>query len=127
MNSAGSVSLALGQFAIECLEAVEKAGYARDLCAYLRNYWGSAMIGKFLLADGTIVGWPKPDFMFTYHHCCSHAPWYRKANEIEGGDIPLYIYDHPTSYHATPKKKSIDDYLFRLSGMSVRPPTFGDR
>jgi benzoyl-CoA reductase subunit B len=99
------------KFAIECLEAVEKAGYARDLCAYLRNYWGSAMIGKFLLADGTTVDWPKPDFMFTYHHCCSHAPWYRKANEIEGGDIPLYIYDHPTSYHATPKKKSIDDYL----------------
>jgi benzoyl-CoA reductase subunit B len=69
------------------------------------------MIGKLLLADGTTVKWPKSDLIFTYHHCCSHAPWYRTIKEIEGGDVPLFIYDHPTSYHATPKKKSIDDYL----------------
>ncbi|MFC1554187.1 hypothetical protein ACFL7D_06105 [candidate division KSB1 bacterium] len=25
-------------FSIRCLEAVEKKGYARDLCSYMRNY-----------------------------------------------------------------------------------------
>ena len=25
-------------FTTQCMEAVEKAGYARDLCAYMRNY-----------------------------------------------------------------------------------------
>jgi benzoyl-CoA reductase subunit B len=107
----GASCAAVEPFARECLEAVDKAGYASDLCSYMRNYWGSVMIGKMILADGTITKWVKPDFLFSYHHCCTHGAWYRRVNELEGGDIPMFMYDHPTSYHGTGKKKSIDDYI----------------
>ncbi len=99
------------EFSRECLEAVAKAGYAEDLCSYMRNYWGSAMINKIVLGDGTIKDkFPKANFIFTYHNCCSHAPWYRVLNRIEGGDIPIFLYDCPTAYHSSPplKKQAID-------------------
>jgi benzoyl-CoA reductase subunit B len=80
-------------FSSKCLEAAERAGVARDLCAYLRNYWGSVILDKFILADGTVVDqWPTSDFLFTTHICCSHAKWYQYASQLEGG-IPLYAID----------------------------------
>ncbi len=86
------------EFSAKCMESVERSGVARDLCAYLRNYWGSIMLNKFVLPDGTILdGWPKPDFLFTGHACCTHAKWYQRAGELEGG-APYYALDlccHP--------------------------------
>ena len=50
-------------FAAKCEETAEKAGTARDLCAYLMNYWGSILLNKFILPHGTIIDeFPKPDF-----------------------------------------------------------------
>lgn len=80
-------------FSSQCHEAAERAGVARDLCAYLRNYWGGIIIDKFVLPDGTILDkWPKADFLFTSHVCCSHAKWYQRAGELEGG-VPASAID----------------------------------
>ncbi len=80
-------------FSLQALEAAERKGVARDLCGYLRNYWGSIILDKYVLADGTIVeGFPKPDFNYTIHICCTHAKWYHRAGELEGG-IPTYAVD----------------------------------
>ncbi|ADC65343.1 benzoyl-CoA reductase, bzd-type, O subunit [Ferroglobus placidus DSM 10642] len=80
-------------FSYRALEAIERKGVARDLCGYMRNYWGSIVLDKYLLADGTEVEpFPKPDFNFTIHICCTHAKWYHYAAELEGG-VPTYAVD----------------------------------
>ncbi|MBI2932730.1 MAG: benzoyl-CoA reductase, bzd-type, subunit O [Planctomycetes bacterium] len=76
------------KFSLSCLEAAEKKGYARDLCAYMRNYWGSILIDQYAFGGG----FPKPDFFWTSHICCSHAKWYQVAGELEGG-TPCYAVD----------------------------------
>ena len=80
-------------FCARCEDTVDRAGIARDLCAYLRNYWGAVLLDKFILPDGTIIDeFPKPDFYLSSHICCSHAKWYQYAAELEGG-VPLYAID----------------------------------
>lgn len=76
-------------FATQCHDAVEKAGYARDLCSYMRNYWGSIMINKYVFGGE----FPKPDFIWQDHICCSHAKWYQVARDLEGKDIPMHCID----------------------------------
>jgi len=71
-------------------EAAEgKWGCANDLCAYLRNYWGSIILNEFVFGGE----WPKADFIFQNHICCSHAKWLQVAAEIEGGDVPFFCFD----------------------------------
>ena len=89
----GATVAANHEFAVKPEEACEKAGISRDLCAYLRNYWGSILIDKYIMSDGTVLDeWPKPDFLFTNHICCSHAKWYQYAGELEGG-VPFTAVD----------------------------------
>ena len=76
------------EFAEECHEAIEAEGYARDLCAYMRNYWGSIVLDKYAWGGE----WPKADFLWTTHICCSHAKWYQVAGELEGG-VPYFCVD----------------------------------
>jgi len=73
---------------IACLEATEKAGFARDLCAYMRNYWGSILLDKFAFGGP----FPKPDFIWQDHICCSHAKWYQVVSDLEGG-LPHFSMD----------------------------------
>lgn len=84
------VSATNPQFSMECMEAHEARGYARDLCAYLRNYWGSMFLDKFWV-NGKFYDWPKPDFCFTSSLCCSHAKWYQQVSEYEG--VPFFGID----------------------------------
>ena len=71
-------------------EAAEgKWGCARDLCAYLRNYWGSIVLNEYAFGGE----WPKADFIFQNHICCSHAKWLQVADELEGGKIPYFCFD----------------------------------
>jgi benzoyl-CoA reductase subunit B len=83
---------------IKYLEATEKAGYARDLCAYMRNYWGSILLNDFVFTHQFpdefkgVKGFPKPDFIWQDHICCSHAKWYQVVSELEGG-IPNFCID----------------------------------
>ncbi len=71
-------------------EAAEgKWGCGTDLCAYLRNYWGSIILDEFLFGGK----WPKADFIFQNHICCQHAKWLQVADEMEGGKIPYFCFD----------------------------------
>ncbi len=80
-------------FSNEVLSASDKHGIARDLCGYLRNYWGSILLNKFILPDGTVLDkFPKPHFNWTIHQCCTHAKWYHYAAELEGG-VPTMAID----------------------------------
>jgi benzoyl-CoA reductase subunit B len=36
------------KFNKQCQDAAESAGFARDLCSYMRTYWGSIYINKYL-------------------------------------------------------------------------------
>lgn len=74
--------------ALQCMEAAEKAGYPRDLCAYMRIYWGSILLDKYPWGGG----YPKPDFLWQDHICCSHAKWYQVVADLEP-DIPMYCVD----------------------------------
>ena len=76
------------EFSMRCLEATERAGYARDLCSYMRNYWGSVILNEFLWGGP----FPKPDFIWQDHICCSHAKWYQVVSDLEGG-IPMFTID----------------------------------
>ncbi len=76
------------EFSLRCLEASEKAGYARDLCSYMRNYWGSVILNEYLWGGP----FPKPDFLWQDHICCSHAKWYQVVSDLEGG-IPSFCID----------------------------------
>lgn len=75
-------------FALRCQEATEKAGYARDLCSYMRNYWGSVILDEYAFGGR----FPKPDFIWQDHICCSHAKWYQVVSDLEGG-ISHYCVD----------------------------------
>jgi benzoyl-CoA reductase subunit B len=67
------------EFSTRCLEATERAGYARDLCSYMRNYWGSILLDEYLWGGP----FPKPDFLWQDHICCSHAKWYQVVTDLE--------------------------------------------
>jgi benzoyl-CoA reductase subunit B len=73
------------------MEATEKHGYARDLCSYMRNYWGGIILDEYAFPEFSKT-WPKPDFIYQDHICCSHAKWYQVVSDLEGG-IPMFCVD----------------------------------
>ena len=76
------------EFSQRCLEAAASQGHARDLCAYLRNYWGSIILDQYAFGGP----FPRPDFVWQGHICCSHAKWYQVAAELEQG-TPMFCLD----------------------------------
>ncbi len=64
-------------FSLQCMEASEARGYARDLCAYMRNYWGSMFLNKSPFGGV----FPRPDFCFSIHACDTHAKWFQTVGE----------------------------------------------
>ena len=82
------------KFALRCHEATEEKGYARDLCAYMRNYWGSILLNEYAFGGP----FPKPDFLWQFHLCCSHGKWYQEASRLEGG-VPYYCVDWSSGFY----------------------------
>jgi benzoyl-CoA reductase subunit B len=109
------------EFSLRCMEVVEKKGYARDLCSYMRNYWGSIILDEYLYGGK----FPKPDFMWQDHICCSHSKWYQVASELEGG-IPTFSIDVAVGPYNTVKDHKID-YLVNqmLDGIEWLEKTTG--
>jgi benzoyl-CoA reductase subunit B len=70
-----------------CQKAAAERGFAHDLCAYMRSYWGSMYLNEFALGGE----FPKADFAFTNQICCSHSKWYQVVAEHE--KIPFYCVD----------------------------------
>ena len=84
---AASMSASDPTFAIECMEAAESAGFARDLCAYMRDYLGSLLTNRFFFGGP----FPKADFYIQTHICDTHAKWYQAVSEMVG--VPFYSTD----------------------------------
>jgi len=104
-------------FAAKCHDATEAAGFPRTLCSYMRNYWGSILLDKYILTDGTVVdGYPTPDFIWQDHICCSHAKWYELVKWLEkkrGKEVPMYCVDVSVGYPSelTPEEDYKVDYI----------------
>ena len=76
------------RFSRECLEPSRRQGYARDLCSYMRNYWGSLLLDRYAFGGP----FPKPDFIWQDHICCSHAKWYQVVTDLEP-EVPHFCVD----------------------------------
>lgn len=96
-------------FALQCQEAVEKAGYARDLCSYMRNYWGSILLNKYVFGGE----FPRADFIWQDHICCSHAKWYQVASELEGG-VPAFSVDVAVGPYSEVRENRIEYIVGQL-------------
>jgi benzoyl-CoA reductase subunit B len=75
------------KFAKECMDAAESVGFARDLCSYMRIYWGGMHLDKYLYGGS----FPKPDFIFQTQICCSHSKWYQHVAKEE--KVPQFYVD----------------------------------
>ncbi len=75
------------KFAKECMDAAESYGFARDLCSYMRIYWGGMHLDKYLFGGK----FPKPDFIFQTQICCSHSKWYQHVALAE--QVPQFYVD----------------------------------
>lgn len=83
-----AASIAFNQeFNTECQAAADEKGWARDLCSYMRTYWGSMYLNKYLFGGP----FPKPNFCFQSQICCSHSKWYQVVSEFE--KVPLFCVD----------------------------------
>lgn len=80
-------------FSRQCVEAFESRGYARDLCAYTRNYLGSVLLDRYPFGGH----FPRPDFCFQAHSCESHGKWFQTASEFM--NIPLFSIEMPLAPH----------------------------
>lgn len=76
------------KFSLKCMEAGEKLGFPRDICSYMLNYVGSLLLNEYAFGGP----FPKPDFIFQTHICCTHAKWYQVVRELEGG-VPMFAID----------------------------------
>jgi len=104
---AASMSASDPAFAIECMEATESAGLARDLCAYMRDYIGSFLLDRYFFGGP----FPKADFYLQTHICDTHAKWYQLVSEMVG--VPYFSTDLlPFRWDETEKgKKQKVEYL----------------
>jgi benzoyl-CoA reductase subunit B len=85
------------ELSLKCLEAAEEYGYSRDLCAYMRNYWGSILIDEYAFGGP----FPKPDIIWQDHMCCSGAKWHEVVNGLGGDAVPFYCVDTAAGSRAT--------------------------
>lgn len=120
----------------EFLNAAENFGFARDLCAYMRNYCGSILVDKYALNKN--APFPKADFGWSQHICCSHAKWYQNASILEGG-VPFYcvdvaagpyapfdsVYEHRITYVADQLMDGID-WLEKVTGRTYDDELFAE-
>lgn len=96
-------------FQEKCAEEMENRGYARDLCSYMRNYWGSMFLDQYFFGRGPF---PKPDFVLQTHCCESQGKWYQLVAEFEG--VPAFTVDWPvtpTGGREEAKDKYVADQL----------------
>jgi len=82
-----SFSAGSPQGAVECMEATESYGLARDLCSYFRNYVGSLLLNKYYFGGP----FPKADFYLQTHFCDTHGKWYQLVSEMVG--VPYFSTD----------------------------------
>ncbi len=100
------------ELATECVEATETLGFARDMCAYMRLYWGSVALNKSPWGE-----FPKPEFVIQSQICDSHSKWHQHSSEMLG--VPFYTTEVPQFYPAMrpPDKYQVDYVAAQFSDM----------
>ena len=91
-------------------EEAEAAGYARDLCAYLRLGIGSILTNNYVFGGP----YPKPAFSLQTHVCDTHGKWYQIVSEMEGipyNAIDFVPYLWETENESEESKRLKRDYL----------------
>jgi benzoyl-CoA reductase subunit B len=105
-------------FSIRCQEAAEKAGFSRDICSYMRTYWGSVILNEYAFPAFS-TQWPKPDFILQGQICTSHAKWFQVVGNLKAG-IPQFCIDVATgpamtsegdAFHSIEIPKHAIDYI----------------
>lgn len=70
----------------QCTDEVEKRGFMRDMCSYMRVYWGSMFLNR------TPWGaFPRPDLITCQSDCDYRGKWYQMVEEYLG--VPRYCTD----------------------------------
>ena len=74
------------KFAKECMDAAEAVGFARDLCSYMRIYWGGMHPTSTCLAavPQARLHLPDPDLL-------PHSKWYQHV--AHGKQVPQFYVD----------------------------------
>lgn len=108
--------------ATPALEAVEKQGYARDMCAFTRYFLGSLLLGKTPFGP-----FPRPAFVLSQNQCDSKGKWFQAVSEhlglphfcveygVSGGDGTLLLNETGIRYMVTQFSEFID-WLQRHTG-----------
>jgi benzoyl-CoA reductase subunit B len=92
----------------ELLKASEQAGYARDLCAYSRNFIGSILTNKSHVGE-----FPHPDFIAEIRAgCSSHFKWWENAARLV--DCPMFVMETPLLPRGVVEDYHIEYYLAML-------------
>lgn len=73
----------------QCVDVVAQKNFARDMCAYMRNYWGSMFLNKSPFGGE----FPKPDFCLQAGFCDSHHKWFQQVGEYL--KVPYFAIDIP--------------------------------
>lgn len=76
-------------FSQQCLETAESFGFARDMCSYFRNYYGSMAMDRYFFGGP----FPKPDLCLQMHICDTHAKWWQAVSAHFG--VPYFSVDFP--------------------------------
>lgn len=96
------------KFAKECMDSAEAYGFARDLCSYMRIYWGGMHLNKYLFGGP----FPKPDFIFQTQICCSHSKWYQHVAKEE--QVPQFYLDVGVGPHKDLNDSRLDYVVNQL-------------
>lgn len=70
----------------QCVEEVERRGYMRDMCSYMRVYWGSMFLNRTPWGE-----FPRPDLITCQSDCDYRGKWYQVVEEYLG--VPRYCTD----------------------------------
>jgi benzoyl-CoA reductase subunit B len=96
------------KFAKACMDSAEAYGFARDLCSYMRIYWGGMHLNKYLFGGP----FPKPDFIFQTQICCSHSKWYQHVAKEE--QVPQFYLDVGVGPHKDLNDSRLDYVVNQL-------------
>lgn len=99
-------------YSLKCMQAAEAKGFTRDMCGYMRNYWGSMFLDHFYFTDNSF---PTPDFCLTEHLCdAGHSKWFQVVAEHYG--VPLISLDLSTaSISESPSEHKIEFIASQLN------------
>ena len=101
------------EFSQKCVEATEAKGFARDMCAYTRNFWGSMFLNEYLYGGE----FPKGEFAIWRSACESEGKFYQLV--AEHMDIPGYALDFPL-LPGQEKDEDVIEYVVDQLGACIK-------